>query len=568
MGARIEGIGTERLVVDGVRELGGAEHAVVADYLEAGTYAIAVAAAGGELRIECSRPEDLNVVLLKLEVAGAHVQTGAGWFQIGRRARTRVKPIDMSTWTYPGFPTDLQAQYMALMTQAEGETVISEYVHENRFQHVTQLAKMGAGITVEGRLQAVVHGPCRLRGTEVTIPDIRSGGALVIAALCAEGQSVLRNAWHVERGYEDMAGKLASVGAQIEKVAIDSDATGTERTYEQLLSKKIGIDLGTSTVLIYVKGEGIVVNEPSLVAVNRDSTRILAVGRQAFEMLGRAPDTIQVVRPMRDGVIADFVVTEGMLHHFIGKVQGRQRIFKPEIMICVPSGVTSVERRAVTEAAISAGARQAWLIDEPLAAAIGAGLPISEPRGNAICDIGGGTTEIAVISLSGMVVAHSIRVGGNRIDDAIALHLKRRHNLLIGERTAEELKIAVGSAIQMKEPLRTEVRGRDIVSGLPRSLEVTSNDVAEAIQEPLRLIVGAVRSVLEETPPELAADIFDRGIVLSGGGSQLRGLDRFLSMHTGITAVVADDPQTSVVRGTGLALEHFEVLKRNQSYLR
>ncbi len=232
MGARIEGIGTERLVVDGVRELGGAEHAVVADYLEAGTYAIAVAAAGGELRIECSRPEDLNVVLLKLELAGAHVQTGAGWFQIGRRARTRVKPIDMSTWTYPGFPTDLQAQYMALMTQAEGETVISEYVHENRFQHVTQLAKMGAGITVEGRLHAVVHGPCRLRGTEVTIPDIRSGAALVIAALCAEGQSVLRNAWHVERGYEDMAGKLASVGAQVEKVSIDSDGTGTERTYE------------------------------------------------------------------------------------------------------------------------------------------------------------------------------------------------------------------------------------------------------------------------------------------------------------------------------------------------
>ena len=335
-----------------------------------------------------------------------------------------------------------------------------------------------------------------------------------------------------------------------------------------MLSKKIGIDLGTSTVLIYVKGEGIVINEPSLVAVNRDGTRILAVGRQALEMVGRAPDTIQVVRPMRDGVIADFVVTEGMLHHFIGRVQGRQRIFKPEIMICVPSGVTSVERRAVTEAAISAGARQAWLIDEPLAAAMGAGLPISEPRGNAICDIGGGTTEIAVISLSGMVVAHSIRVGGNRIDDAIAGHLKRRHNLLIGERTAEDVKIAVGSAIQMKEPLRTEVRGRDLVSGLPRNLEVSSNDVTEAIQEPLALIVGAVRSALEETPPELAADILDRGIVLSGGGAQLRGLDRFLSMHTGIPVVVADDPQTSVVRGTGLALEHFAVLKRNQSYLR
>jgi rod shape-determining protein MreB len=335
-----------------------------------------------------------------------------------------------------------------------------------------------------------------------------------------------------------------------------------------LLSKKIGIDLGTSTVLIYVKGEGIVVNEPSLVAVNRDGTRILAIGRKAQEMVGRTPDAIQVVRPMREGVIADFVVTEGMLHHFIGKVQGRQRIFKPEIMICVPSGVTSVERRAVTEAAISAGARQAWLIDEPLAAAIGAGLPIAEPRGNAICDIGGGTTEIAVISLSGMVVAHSIRVGGNRFDDAIAAYMKRKHNLLIGERSAEDLKIAIGSAMTMKEPLRAEVKGRDLVSGLPRSLEVSSNEIVEAVQEPLRLIVAAVRAVLEETPPELAADIFDRGIVLSGGGAQLRGLDRYLAMHTGIPMTVADEPHTSVVRGTGLALENFEVLKRNQAYLR
>jgi rod shape-determining protein MreB len=335
-----------------------------------------------------------------------------------------------------------------------------------------------------------------------------------------------------------------------------------------LLSRKIGIDLGTSTVLIYVKGEGIVINEPSLVAVNRDGTRILAVGQKAFDMVGRTPESVQVVRPMREGVIADFVVTEGMLHHLIGKVQGRQRLFKPEIMICVPSGVTSVERRAVTEAAISAGARQAWLIDEPLAAAIGAGLPIAEPRGNAICDIGGGTTEIAVISLSGMVVAHSIRVGGNRIDDAIAAYMKRKHNLLIGERTAEEAKIAVGSAVSMKEPLVGEVRGRDLVTGLPRNVEVTSNDIVDAIQEPLRLIVGAIRDVLEETPPELSADIFDRGIVLSGGGSLLRGIERYVSMHTGIPAVVAEEPQTSVVRGTGLALENFEVLKRNQSYLR
>ncbi len=232
MGAHIEGVGTERLIVDGVPELRGAEHTVIADYLEAGTYAIAVAAAGGELRIECSRPEDLQVLLLKLEQAGARVEAGEGWFRVARTAGSQIKPIDMSTWTFPGFPTDLQAQYMALMTQAEGESVISEYVHENRFQHVRELAKMGAGITVEGRLHAVVHGPCRLHGTELAIPDIRSGAALVIAALCAEGESLLRNAWHVERGYEDMVGKLASIGARIKSVSVDADATASSQTYE------------------------------------------------------------------------------------------------------------------------------------------------------------------------------------------------------------------------------------------------------------------------------------------------------------------------------------------------
>jgi UDP-N-acetylglucosamine 1-carboxyvinyltransferase len=232
MGAHIEGIGTERLIVDGIKELRGAEHTVIADYLEAGTYAIAVAAAGGELRIECSRPEDLEVLLLKLEQAGAEVETDDGWFQVGRPAGRPLKPIDMSTWTFPGFPTDLQAQYMALMTQAEGESVISEFVHENRFQHVRELAKMGAGITVEGRLHAIVHGPCRLHGTEVAIPDIRSGAALVIAALCADGESLLRNAWHVERGYEDMVGKLASVGARVKSVRVDSETAGSSHTYE------------------------------------------------------------------------------------------------------------------------------------------------------------------------------------------------------------------------------------------------------------------------------------------------------------------------------------------------
>ena len=232
MGAQIEGIGTERLIVDGMSELRGAEHTVIADYLEAGTYAIAVAAAGGDLRIKCSRPEDLEVLLLKLEQAGAEVEAGDGWFRVSRSRRTPLQPIDMSTWTFPGFPTDLQAQYMALMTQAEGESVISEFVHENRFQHVRELAKMGAGIAVEGRLHAIVHGPSRLRGTEVAIPDIRSGAALVIAALCAEGDSLLRNAWHVERGYEDMVGKLASVGARIESVSVDSGPPASGHLYE------------------------------------------------------------------------------------------------------------------------------------------------------------------------------------------------------------------------------------------------------------------------------------------------------------------------------------------------
>jgi UDP-N-acetylglucosamine 1-carboxyvinyltransferase len=232
MGARIEGIGTERLVIDGTSELRGAEHTVVADYLEAGTYAMAVAATGGELRIECTRPEDLQIPLLKLEQAGVRVETGPDWFRVGRQQRSQLRPIDVSTWTFPGFPTDLQAQYMALMTQADGESVISEYVHENRFQHVRELAKMGAGVTVEGRLHAIVHGPCRLHGTEVAIPDIRSGAALVIAALCAEGDSLLRNVWHVERGYEDMVGKLASAGARIKTVSVASEPSGSERSYE------------------------------------------------------------------------------------------------------------------------------------------------------------------------------------------------------------------------------------------------------------------------------------------------------------------------------------------------
>lgn len=334
------------------------------------------------------------------------------------------------------------------------------------------------------------------------------------------------------------------------------------------LSKQIGIDLGTSTILVHVLGEGVVIFEPALAALNQDGSRILAVGATALEMVGRTPETMQVVRPLRDGVIADFVVTEALLHHYISRVQGRRRIFKPEIMLCVPSGVTSVERRAVIEAVMSAGARQAWLIDETLAAAIGAGLAIAEPRGQAVCDIGGGTTEIAVISLSGLVVSGSVRSGGNRIDEAIVQHLRRRHNLIVGDRSAEEVKIAAGAAVREEIELSATVRGRDALSGLPRSLTVGSHELVDAIAEPLAAIVRGVRDVLEQTPPELAADIFERGLVLTGGGALLRGLDRYVSMHTGLPVLVAKEAQTCVVRGTGLALEQFEVLRRNQRYVR
>ncbi len=335
-----------------------------------------------------------------------------------------------------------------------------------------------------------------------------------------------------------------------------------------MLSKKIGIDLGTSTVLVYVKGEGIVLNEPSVIATNEDSTKILAVGKAAWDMIGRTPGTIKAIKPMRDGVIADYVVTEGMLHHFIARVCGRQRIFRPDIMICVPSGVTGVERRAVLEATMQAGAKTAYLIEEPLAAAIGANLPISTPSGNAVCDIGGGTTEVAIISLGGMVVSNSIRIGGNKIDEAIAAHVKKRHNLMIGDRTAEDIKIQIGSATPLREELSLQVRGRDMVAGLPKNITVTSSEVTEAIVDQLTAIVSSVKSVLEQAPPELAADIYDKGIVLTGGGAQLRNIDKFVSIQTGIPAIVAENPQTCVAMGTGLALENLDVLKRNLLYIK
>jgi rod shape-determining protein MreB len=331
------------------------------------------------------------------------------------------------------------------------------------------------------------------------------------------------------------------------------------------------MDLGSSTVRIYVRGVGVVVDEPAPLALDHiiESTkRVVATGRERFGMLGWPPEAVEVTTSLWESGIADRAATERMLQNLIGRAQGAVRFFRPEVVMAVPSGVTSLQRRAITEAAISAGARQAWLLDQPLAAAIGADLAISEPRGQMVCDIGAAATEIAVISLSGMVVAHSTRVGGRRLDQAIVDHLRRRHGLLVGERTAAEVKVAVGAAIPPDDALRTEVGGRELGSGLPMTLAVSSTEIAEAIQPPLAAIGAAVRQALEQAPAELACDVRRAGIVLAGGGALLRGIDHHLSRHTGFPARVAADPRLSVARGAGLALDRFDVLRRGQLYLR
>lgn len=323
---------------------------------------------------------------------------------------------------------------------------------------------------------------------------------------------------------------------------------------------KIGIDLGTANVLVYVKGRGVVIREPSVVAVSEDNM-IVAVGEDAREMIGRTPGNITAIRPMKDGVIADYVITEAMLRYFIRKA-GRS-FTKPDVMISVPSGVTSVEKRAVRDAAIKAGAREAYLIEEPLAAAIGANVPISGPSGNLIIDIGGGTSEIAVIALGGIVVSRSVRVGGNRFDETIASYIRKKYNLMVGERTAEEVKISIGTALPLDRELHMEVRGRDLIAGLPRTIPLTSSEVMEALEQPLQQVVASVRQVLEETPPELSSDIIDKGMVMSGGGALLRNIDKLLTQVTGVPCHVAENALNCVALGTGLALEHFDFFRKS-----
>lgn len=330
-----------------------------------------------------------------------------------------------------------------------------------------------------------------------------------------------------------------------------------------MFEKQIGVDLGTVNVLVHVRGKGIVLQEPSVVALSTGDNRIVAIGREALAMIGRAPESIEVLRPMRDGVIADYAVTEAMLRYFISGIVGRFRLFRPEMMISVPVGVTTVESRAVHDAAIQAGAKNAHLIPEPLAAALGAGMPVHTPTGNMVINLGGGTSEAAVVSMNDIVVAGSVRVGGNRMDEAIAAYLRRKYNLMVGERTAEEIKIEIGSALPLEEELTMEARGRDQVAGLPRIIEVSSGEVTEAIAEPLAAIVSVVKSVLEETPPELAADIIDRGMVMTGGGSLLRNMDRYLAKETGVPAYLADQPMACVALGAGKALENYHLLKKS-----
>ncbi len=331
----------------------------------------------------------------------------------------------------------------------------------------------------------------------------------------------------------------------------------------QWLIRKIGIDLGTANTLVFVPGQGVVINEPSVVAISLSENKVLAVGNEAKEMLGRTPDTIAASQPLRDGAIADYRVTEAMLKYFINRVMGRVRFIRPEIVLSVPAGITSTERRAVVDAAIKAGAKAAYVVKEPVLAAIGAGIPIHTAQGNMIINIGGGTSEIAIISLGGIVASHSARVGGNKIDQAISDYIKRKYSLAIGDRTAEEVKIGIGSAIAQVKEDHMEVRGRDLMGGLPKTVTLSSNEVTEAIQDELREIINVIKQVLQETPPELASDIMDKGMVLSGGTAQLRYLDQLIAKTINVPCYVADDPAYCVVKGTGIVLDNLDTYKRS-----
>jgi rod shape-determining protein MreB and related proteins len=349
--------------------------------------------------------------------------------------------------------------------------------------------------------------------------------------------------------------KRAPLQSQIDPIQVMNGFIG-------MFSNDIGIDLGTANTLVTAGAEGVVLCEPSVVAIEKGTHKVLAVGEEAKRMLGRTPGSIVAIRPMKDGVIADFEITESMLRYFIAKVHKKRHLIRPRIAIAIPSGITEVEKRAVKDSAFHAGAREVYLVEEPIAAAIGVGLPIQEPAANMIIDIGGGTTEMAVISLAGIVFSKSIRIGGDEFDDAIVAHIKKTYNLMIGERTSENIKIKIGSAYPLEEEMTMEVRGRDLVAGLPKMVTVTSEEIREALSEPIQSVIEAVRMTLERTPPELSSDLIDRGIILAGGGALLRGIDKLIGEETGLPVHVADDPLTAVAKGTGLVMGDIKYLKR------
>lgn len=335
-----------------------------------------------------------------------------------------------------------------------------------------------------------------------------------------------------------------------------------------MILKRIGIDLGTTNILVYVPEKGIVINEPSVVALDASNNTVMAIGQEAKEMLGRTPDSIIAAHPLKDGVIASYHITQAMLKYFINRLGGRVRLFRPEIMVAIPAGVTSTEKRAVIDACMGAGARGAYVLKEPIAAALGAGIPISSSSGNMIIDIGGGTTEVAVIALGDIVCSNSVRVGGNKMDLAIANHIRKKHNLVVGEATAEKIKIKVGAALPLKKELKMEVSGCNTITGLPESIYITSSDVVVGVREVLQEIIAAVKTVLQKTPPELAADVMDKGIVMTGGGSMLRSLDQMLTKVTGVPCQTAEDPMLCVAKGTGIAVENLDAFKKSVLWAR
>ena len=556
MGAAVERTAPDTIEIEGRKRLRGAEHRVLPDRIEAGTFIVAAAVTGGRVTLEGAPCEHLGEFLDAVSRVGVGIACGTDTIEVDGTALRGVgyKATDVVTAPYPGLATDLQPAVCVLLTQANGTSHVHEAIFEDRLEWLTEARKMGVVAEAQDAQHATITGPAALRGAEVEIGDLRAGASLILAALAAEGTSTIHGAHHVHRGYENIERKFAGSRRP------DRAPRGRDDSHHLM---KIGIDLGTANVLVYVKGKGIVITEPSVVAVS-DDNRIVAVGEEAREMIGRTPGNIQAIRPMKDGVIADYVITEAMLRFFIAKAtKGRIGFNRPEVMISVPAGVTSVEKRAVRDAALKAGAREAFLIEEPLAAAIGANVPISGPSGNMIIDIGGGTSEIAVIALGGIVVSHSLRVGGNKFDESIATYIRKKYNLMIGERTAEEVKIQIGTALPLEREMTMEVRGRDLIAGLPRTIPITSSEVMEAIEAPLQQLVAAVRSVLEQTPPELSSDIIDKGMVMSGGGALLRNIDKLLTQVTGVPCHVAEDPLNCVALGTGLALEHFDFFKKS-----